>query len=368
MKKAKRETGEVTTAMRALAAPLTRVLVPPTRAYSRGARGRARIAAMNTTKTPPHDGDVEPWYPIGTPGKPWTEAQREEWRASVEAPRRSYADEVLAKLEPLKSRYDVFKYGALPYDADDPERYPLFAVRTRGFDPSNGKPCVLVTGGVHGYETSGVQGAIRFLETKCEDFVDDFNVLVAPCVSPWGYERVQRWNARAVDPNRSFADRSADESKFLGAMVDAQNVGTWMCHVDLHETTDTDETEFRPAKAARDGEYIAPDVIPDGFYTVGDSEDPKPDFQKEIIDAVSLVTHIAPDVDGKIIGEPVTQRGVINYPVRALGLCASVTNARYVTTTEVYPDSPKCTDDECNDAQVAAVAAALTHVKRVENI
>ena len=140
-----------------------------------------------------------------------------------------------------------------------------------------------------------------------------------------------------------------------------------MCHVDLHETTDTDETEFRPAKAARDGEYIAPDVIPDGFYTVGDSEDPKPDFQKEIIDAVSLVTHIAPDVDGKIIGEPVTQPGVINYPVGSSG-CASVTNARYVTTTEVYPDSPKCTDDQCNDAQVAAVAAADAREARGEDL
>ena len=49
------------------------------------------------------------------------------------------------------------------------------------------------------------------------------------------------------------------------------------------------------------------------------------------------MTHIAPDVDGKIIGEPVTQRGVINYPVRELGLCASVTNARYVTTTGGVP-------------------------------
>ena len=353
--------------MRALAAPLTRVLAPRPARTPEDPRSRPDRR---------HEHHQDPaarrrrgaLVPDRHPGVPWTEAQREEWRASVEAPKRSYADEVLAKLEPLKSRYDVFKYGALPYDADDPERYPLFAVRTRGFDPSNGKPCVLVTGGVHGYETSGVQGAIRFLETKCEDFVDDFNVLVAPCVSPWGYERVQRWNARAVDPNRSFADRHADESKFLGAMVDAQGVGTWMCHVDLHETTDTDETEFRPAKAARDGEYIAPDVIPDGFYTVGNSEDPKPDFQKDIIDAVSLVTHIAPSVDGKIIGEPVTQPGVINYPVRELGLCASVTNARYVTTTEVYPDSPKCTDDQCNDAQVAAVVAALTHVKRVENI
>ena len=190
---------------------VTRVL-HPTRAYSRRATHRARGVqlaprAMNTTKTPPHDGTVEPWYPIGEPGVPWNDEQKLQWRASVEAPKRSYADEVLAKLEPLKAKYDVFKYGALPYDETDPDRYPLFAVRTKGFDPSNGKPCVLVTGGVHGYETSGVQGAIRFLERRCETFTDDFNILVAPCVSPWGYERVQRWNANAVDPNRSFSDR-----------------------------------------------------------------------------------------------------------------------------------------------------------------
>ena len=274
---------------------VTRVL-HPTRAYSRRATHRARGVqltprAMNTTKTPPHDGTIEPWYPIGEPGVPWTDEQKLQWRASVEAPKRSYADEVLAKLEPLKAKYDVFKYGALPYDETDPDRYPLFAVRTKGFDPSNGKPCVLVTGGVHGYETSGVQGAIRFLERRCEEFTDDFNILVAPCVSPWGYERVQRWNANAVDPNRSFSDRHTgkfiltlvwairlkrrvlftDESKLLGAAVDAQGVKRWMIHVDLHETTDSDETEFRPAKAARDGEYIAPDVIPDGFYTVGNA-------------------------------------------------------------------------------------------------
>mgnify|MGYP000741713275 CR=1 FL=1 len=30
------------------------------------------------------------------------------------------------------------------------------------------------------------------------------NLLVAPCVSPWAYERIQRWNFDALDPNRSF--------------------------------------------------------------------------------------------------------------------------------------------------------------------
>ena len=57
------------------------------------------------------------------------------------------------------------------------------------------KPCVLVTGGVHGYETSGVQGALRFLATRAAEYAETFNLCVAPCVSPWGYERIQRWNS-----------------------------------------------------------------------------------------------------------------------------------------------------------------------------
>ena len=118
------------------------------------------------------------------------------------------------------------RYGALPYDDADPDRYPLFAVKTKGW--SVDKPSVLVTGGVHGYETSGVQGAIRFLDTRAEDFAEKFNLVVAPCVSPWGYERVQRWNAMAVDPNRSFDRKGpppAEESRQLMEFVDSLSVG-----------------------------------------------------------------------------------------------------------------------------------------------
>lgn len=279
----------------------------------------------------------EPPYPVGTPGVKWGDAERKEWRALVETPKRSYASEVLSKLEPLKDRFDVVRYGALPYDDSDPERYPLFAVKTKDWNPE--KPSVLVTGGVHGYETSGVQGALRFLDTRATAFAAHFNICVAPCVSPWGYERIQRWNAMAVDPNRSFDKKGpppAEESASLMRFVQSLAVDSWLVHMDLHETTDTDETEFRPAKAARDGEHIAPDAIPDGFYCVGDAAKPEPAFQKAIIDAVRAVTHIAPaDAAGKIIGEEVTQPGVINYPIADLGLCASMTGAKYTATTEV---------------------------------
>ena len=140
-------------------------------------------------------------------------------------------------------------------------------------------------------------------------------------------------------------------------------LGQFAAHIDLHETTDTDETVFRPALAARDGKPFEPGSIPDGFYLVDDTENPQPEFQQAIIDAVARVTHIAPaDEKGEIIGCPEVARGVIRYPLKAWGLCPSLTGARYTTTTEVYPDSPRATPEQCIGAQVAAVCVAVEFV------
>ncbi len=84
----------------------------------------------------------------------------------------------------------------------------------------------------------------------------------------------------------------------------------------MHETTDIDNAEFRPA----------------------------------------------PPADGKIIGEPLEQHGVINYDADLLGLCMGVTKAKFVTTTEVYPDSPKVTDENCIEAQVASIIGGLKYL------
>ena len=213
---------------------------------------------------------------------------------------------------------------------------------------------------MHGYETSGVHGALQFLEQRAADYAGTINLVVAPCVSPWAYERIHRWNRDAIDPNRSFRDDSpARESAALMRLV-APFRERVLLHIDLHETTDTDESEFRPALAARDGEAYEPGEIPDGFYLVDDSEHPQPEFQDAVIAAVAKVTHIAPaDAKGEIIGSKVVAPGVIRYPLQKLGLCAGVTDARYRTTTEVYPDSPRATPEQCNAAQVAAVCAAI---------
>ncbi|MGR5133656.1 M14 family metallopeptidase [Vibrio alfacsensis] len=295
-------------------------------------------------------------YPIGTPGQPWTEADRQAWFEQRDI-KRSYQQEVVKKIDALRDRFNVEQYGALSYDE---ARFPLFCIKTHHWDAA--KPVILVTGGVHGYETSGVHGALKFVDTQAERYAEHFNIVVAPCVSPWGYEVINRWNPNAIDPNRSFyADSPAEESANLIKLV--ATLGDVLMHIDLHETTDSDETEFRPALAARDGIVYIEGMIPDGFYTVGDTENPQPEFQKAVIESVAKVTHIAPaDDKGEIIGSPVVQFGVINYPMVKLGLCGGVTNCTYGTTTEVYPDSPKVTDEECNDAQVAAVVGGLDYV------
>lgn len=323
-------------------------------------------------QSPPMTMVMKRYYPIGTPGEPWTDAEREQWRATVPKRERSYQEQVLQKLGALKKdeHFNVVQYGALSHD---PERYPLFLVTSKNSDWTDSKrPSVLVTGGVHGYETSGVQGALLFLETSAAAYIDrGVNILVAPCVSPWGYEHIQRWQADLLDPNRSFqqdggtTEESRALQQYLAKELPANHEFT--VHLDLHETTDTDATEFMPAKHAEKGLPYEGEVIPDGFYLVGDSELQQLEFQQAIIERVKGVTHIAPpDEKGNIIDEPIVSEGVVLAPAKELGLCCRMTKAPYVTTTEVYPDSSKVTDEICNKAQVAAVEGALDFILKAK--
>ncbi|MEZ9822030.1 M14 family metallocarboxypeptidase [Shewanella sp. 10N.286.45.A1] len=297
-------------------------------------------------------------YPIGTPGQKWNDTDKSAWLA-LQSVKRSYKEQVLTKVLALGEKFTLEQYGALSVDA---AKYPLYAVKSNHWQAD--KPIILVTGGVHGYETSGVQGAIRFMETKAQAYAEHFNIVLIPCVSPWGYETINRWNPSAIDPNRSFyADSPAEESAALLAYLAPINEQIF-AHIDLHETTDTDNSEFRPALAARDASVHDNWNIPDGFYLVGDTINPQMAFQKAIITEVEQVTHIAPaDESGKLIGVELAQFGVINYATKALDLCAGLSGAKYVTTTEVYPDSPLVDDENCIIAQVAAITGGLDYLQ-----
>lgn len=289
---------------------------------------------------------------------PWGEKEKVNW-FKEQTIKRSYKDEVVSKIQKLGSTLDVSQYGALSLDSG---RYPLFLLKTKNFDAS--KKTVLITGGVHGYETSGVHGALAFMENEVAKYTDQFNFVCTPCISPWAYETINRWNSKAVDPNRSFrANSPAEECQLFLDAIAALKVNVF-AHFDLHETTDTDNTVFRPALEQRDAKPQEFSEIPDGFYVVGDTNKPDPEFQRAIIASVKKVTHIAPaDERGMIIGAPIEGEGVIHYDLKKLFLCAGFSDAEYTTTTEVYPDSPKVTDENCNQAQVAAIVGGLDYLK-----
>lgn len=286
----------------------------------------------------------------------WTQKEKENWFKEQQI-KRSYQDQVVSKIKDLKESFEIIQYGSLSLN---PDRYPLYLIKSKGFDFK--KKTILITGGVHGYETSGVQGALGFFKNEALKYLNDFNFICAPCISPWAYETINRWNAQAIDPNRSFKKNSpAEECDLFLKAVSSFEI---FAHFDLHETTDTDNTVFRPALERRDGIKQELWEIPDGFYLVGDSVNPQKDFQKAIIDSVKKVTHIAPhDEEGRIIGVPIEQEGVINYDTKKLFLCTGFSNATYTTTTEVYPDSPKVTDEICNKAQIAALIGGLNFLK-----
>jgi hypothetical protein len=299
---------------------------------------------------------------VNTQPKKWGAAEKAAWLAEQKI-QRSYFDDVVKRIDSFRGKFHVEQYGALSFNS---EKYPLFSVKTKGW--SKDKKTILITGGVHGYETSGVHGALRFLEVETENYAKYFNIVVAPCISPWGYETINRWNPYAIDPNRSFKQTGeAEEAIALMRMIDSLKsnsaLGQLLAHIDLHETTDTDNTVFRPALEARDGITEELWEIPDGFYLVGDTENPQYDFQCAIIESVQQVTHIAPtDKDGRIIGEKISQTGVINFAVKNVGLCAGYSQCAYTTTTEVYPDSPKVNFENCILAQVAAVKGGLNYL------
>ena len=104
-----------------------------------------------------------PTYPIGTPGQPWAEAERAQWR-SLQAKKRDYLTNVLHPLRAALAQGTSLgavavleSYGAVDYSSVGAGRFELFGVRSKEWCP--GKHTAVITGGVHGYETR--KGVLR---------------------------------------------------------------------------------------------------------------------------------------------------------------------------------------------------------------
>jgi len=358
-------------------------------------------------------------YPVGNIGEAWNEENIQQWRERANNIQRSYQEEVVSKLHSYMKEessnvglrlfkcFNLIQYGSL---SQNKNRYPLYLLQTKPSLWNKSNPTVLITGGVHGYETSGVQGALSFIQQSLLSYHSQFNFVIVPCVSPWGYETIQRWSINAVDVNRSFVNSNPTTDKATETTKGSTKLGSgegrteesaqlmdWIddnlkpfggrdcvdIQLDLHETTDTDATEFRPAKFSREGKTYdfttSDNKIPIGFYLVGNKDSEvrvRSPFCRAIIGSVSQVTKICHDryilglpseaQDGTLehdneVQDPETSIGVIYVSARSIGLCAGMTNADLAVTTEVYPDADGVTAKECNEAQCRAIIGALDY-------
>lgn len=281
----------------------------------------------------------------------WGEKEKADWFAR-QTIQRSYGEDVVARLGALQSeKFGVSQYGALTFD---PERYPLYCVLTADWKEEN--PSILITGGVHGYEPSGIISPLRFLEETASQYADRINFAVYPCISPLAYEINHRWNQKAQDPNRHFLkDTTVEESEQL--MRSVKSLGTYFrAAIDLHETNGRD-VELRRERHARDGDDPLPgeDFIPKGFYLCVPKKEDVP-TGRQIVEAVREVTAIC--TDEKIIGYTSDNGVIVIDNVR--GLCQEFarTISDVAMTTEIYPDESPVRESQ--EAQLAVIKKAIT--------
>ncbi len=287
--------------------------------------------------------------------KPWGPDEIANWWAQqVEV--RSYNVDVLTRLDNLPASALVEKYGP------GSEEFRLIKVGSW----IGSKPKILITGGVHGYETGGVDAALTFVEKHALALAKDFDFVVYPCINPLAYRFNTRWNDQAQDtnrhfsrdPNRTESKKSAPECVAFMDSVDALGV-KFALAIDLHETTQRD-IELRADKMKRDGKTGAVNlVIPKGFYLAMNKIEEGSPIGAHIIESVGKATKIA---DEPIILDVDNKGGIVyldpaNYPA----MCMNYSQALHRVTTEVYPDI--ISRDEALAGQIAAIFGALDYIR-----
>lgn len=306
--------------------------------------------------------------------KGWNESQVRDWRQSVVAAgkKRDYG-EIVSRVTRLPANTHVIENYATTSDGN-----PQFRI-TVG-DVGNGNPNILITGGVHGYEPSGIEAALIFAEKKAQPLTARFNFVIYPCLSPWAFEHDQRWNADGEDPNRLFTRtpgapkphvfRTTDIEECRHFMNSMESNGvTFACAVDLHETCDRD-IGLRILRSERFDEELAPDYreIPQGYYLTlsrreaEEDNDTQLSLGRAIIDEVRKVSPIAPE--STILNGKRNDGGIIlSAPSNGLLRTYFDNHAKLVAVTEVYPDHKAMTPEKTVAAQLASIQGALNYVR-----
>lgn len=291
----------------------------------------------------------------------WNEEHTIAWRAQ-QKPARDYQKDIIARLfnSKITNHYDAIQYGALSHD---PEKFPLYYLKSKNWDTA--KPSLLVEGGVHGYEPSGIFAAIEWAEKHSHPLLEHFNFVVLPCMSPWGYEHDHRWNYHAQDPNRGHVPNSdIEECQLFMKAIEDLNI-KFNASIDLHETPDRDRT-LRIMRASRFGSALSPNYmdIPQGFYLFVDEDYKKtnPQYSEIIVQEIEKVASISSD---ELIMDLPNEGGIVYASFGGLGATWLGENgySKYAATTEVY--STPIGKKKSTESQIACIQGLCRAVKPV---
>jgi len=81
--------------------------------------------------------------------------------------------------------------------------YSVYYIETRKPDEKN--PWVYLSAGIHGDEPGATEGLLRWFESA-DPGVQDINLLIFPCLNPWGLVNNSRADRNGADLNRAYHD------------------------------------------------------------------------------------------------------------------------------------------------------------------
>ncbi len=96
---------------------------------------------------------------------------------------------------------------------------------------------VLISAGIHGDEPAGVETICSFIKNNdYRNFLQNWEIIIVPCINPFGYEANIRTNHEGLDLNRKF--KSTDPSQ---EVIIAKNLfdSPFDLTIELHEDVDS---------------------------------------------------------------------------------------------------------------------------------
>ncbi len=308
----------------------------------------------------------------------WAPEDTRKWQDAVLSQpadsRRDYEANVVSRLQKLDSNHISLTTYRTSQSGDEKFDHLFVTIGDLG----NGNPNILLIGGVHGNEPSGVEACVRIAEQFNESAdPPDINIVIFPCLFPWSYVHNQRWVYEdALDPNRHMIVGGSDFGRVSTAesfMFEIADMPPFAIALDFHETNDSDIKLWRKMRTKRYGGKSNGDGNrnPNGFHLMAsECPDTLKEERKKIAQKIlsNVAQHSRITTCASVTGYP-CKVGTVWASGDKRGFTRTFLNsyANHVFVTEVVPELLAANEEEMFEkavqCQLAAFEAALDHLR-----